>query len=108
VPAELIVLSDDPPALPPSRIEALIAAVREALLNVEKHARAAAVVVTAGRRPGGGVVVAVTDDGPGLPPDHVPGLGLTATAEALGRLGGTLRVASDPEGGTTWRAELPC
>ncbi|MBW0115216.1 GAF domain-containing sensor histidine kinase [Pseudonocardia abyssalis] len=108
VPAELVVLDDVPPDLPRSRHEVLVAAVREALLNVEKHAAASAVVVTAGRRPRGGVVVAVTDDGVGLPPDHVPGLGLTSTADAVGRLGGTVRVVSDPDGGTTWRIDLPC
>jgi signal transduction histidine kinase len=107
VPAELVML-DDLPTLPPSRTEVLVSAMREALLNVEKHARATAVVVTAGHRPGGGIVVAVTDDGIGLPPDHALGLGLTSTADAAGRLGGTLQVTSNPEGGTTWRIELPC
>ena len=46
--------------------------------------------------------------GAGLAPDHVPGLGLTSTADAVGRLGGTVRVVSDPDGGTTWRIDLPC
>jgi signal transduction histidine kinase len=107
VPAELVVLDGDPPALPPSRTEVLVGAVREALLNVEKHARATAVVVTASARPGGGIIVAVTDDGVGLPADHPRGLGLTATGDAVGRLGGVLRVTSDRDG-TTWRVELPC
>lgn len=119
VSAELVML-DDLPTLPPSRTEVLVAAVREALLNVEKHARATAVVVTAGHRPGSvnnrvpnradnrGIVVAVTDDGVGLPPDHAPGIGLTNTADAAGRLGGRLQLTSNPEGGATWRIELPC
>ncbi|MQY18969.1 GAF domain-containing sensor histidine kinase [Nocardia macrotermitis] len=108
VPAEFVLLDDNPPAMAPSRTRVLIAAVREALLNVEKYARASAVVVTISQRPSGGIVVAVTDDGVGLPPDHKPGIGLTTTAEALGRLGGIVRVASDADGGTAWRAELPC
>ncbi|MFF3373728.1 GAF domain-containing protein [Streptomyces sp. NPDC002680] len=108
VPAELVILDGTPPDLPPSRTEVLVGAVREALLNAEKHARATAVVVTAGRRPGGGFVVAVTDDGVGLPPDHTRGVGLNSTADAVGRLGGTLRLTTDPQGGTTWRVELPC
>jgi signal transduction histidine kinase len=107
IPAELVVLDDDPPTLSPTRTEVLVTAVREALLNVEKHARATAVVITAGHHPGR-IVVAVTDEGIGLPPDHAPGIGLTNTTDAARRLGGTLQVTSNPEGGTTWRIELPC
>ncbi|MDX3454543.1 GAF domain-containing protein [Streptomyces sp. ME02-8801-2C] len=107
VPAELIILDEEPAELPASRTEVLLAAVREALLNVEKHARASAVTVSVGRS-GPLLTVAVHDDGVGLGPDHEPGLGLTKSAEALGRLGGTVRVVSDPDGGTIWRARLPC
>ncbi|MDL5156202.1 GAF domain-containing sensor histidine kinase [Actinomycetospora termitidis] len=105
VPAELVML-DDPPSLPPSRTDVVIAGVREALLNVEKHASASAVVVSVARR-AGSLVVAVTDDGVG-PAGTASGLGLTTTSDAVGRLGGTLRVLPDPHGGTTWRLELPC
>ncbi|MEU6697498.1 GAF domain-containing protein [Pseudonocardia sp. NPDC046786] len=107
IPAELVVL-DDPPVLTPDRTDVVVGAVRESLLNVEKHAMASAVVVTAGQRPGGGIVVAVTDDGVGLPPGHRPGLGLTSSADAAGRLGGSVRITSEPDGGATWRIELPC
>lgn len=106
VPAELVVL-DDPPALAPSRAEVVLAAVREALLNVEKHAGASAVVVSVAST-GRGLVVAVTDDGAGLAAGHAPGIGLSTTTDAVRRLGGTLRVVPDPQGGTTWRLELPC
>ncbi|MEE1760373.1 MULTISPECIES: sensor histidine kinase [unclassified Streptomyces] len=106
VPAELVVLDEDPAELPASRSEVLLAAVREALLNVEKHARASAVTVSVGRS--GPLLTVVHDDGVGLGPDHVPGLGLTKSAEALGRLGGAVRLVSDPDGGTIWRARLPC
>jgi signal transduction histidine kinase len=106
VPAELVVL-DDPPALAPSRTEAVVAAVREALLNVEKHADASAVVVSAAVR-SGSLVVAVTDDGVGVGAGHTPGIGLSTSTDAVRRLGGTLRVVPDPQGGTTWRLELPC
>ncbi|MDV7241715.1 MULTISPECIES: GAF domain-containing sensor histidine kinase [Rhodococcus] len=108
VPAELIVLDEDPPVLAPSRTTVLVSAVREALLNIEKHAQAEAVVVTVGNRPGGGIIVAITDDGVGLSPGHTPGVGLSTTAEAIGRLGGTLRMISEFESGTTCRIELPC
>jgi signal transduction histidine kinase len=105
IPAELVIL-DDPPELAPSRTQALIGAVREALLNVEKHARASAVVVTVSKRAGGGIIVAVTDDGAGLGPDHARGVGLANAADAIARLGGTLHVTSDPSGGTAFRIEL--
>jgi signal transduction histidine kinase len=107
LPAELVILDEDPPELAPSRSDVLLTAVREALLNVEKHAHACAVTVSV-RRSGPWLTVAVHDDGVGLRPDHTPGLGLTSTAEALGRLGGSVRVVSDPDGGTAWRARLPC
>lgn len=107
IPAELVVLDEDPPELPASRSEVLVAAVRESLLNVEKHAGASAVTVSV-RRSGPLLTVAVHDDGVGLGPAHDPGLGLAKTAEALGRLGGSVRVVRDPDGGTVWRAQLPC
>lgn len=107
LPAELVILDEDPPELAPSRSDVLLTAVREALLNVEKHAHAAAVTVSMGRT-GPWLTIAVHDDGVGLGPDHTPGLGLTSTAEALARLGGSVRVVSDPDGGTVWRARLPC
>jgi signal transduction histidine kinase len=107
VPAELIILDADPPQLPPSKTAVLVAGVREALLNIEKHASAAAVVVTTSFR-GDMVTVAVTDDGAGLGTAHRPGIGLTSTEEAFARLGGSLNVMSDLTGGTTWRGRLPC
>lgn len=107
LPAELVILDEDPPELAPSRSDVLLTAVREALLNVEKHAQAGAVTVSVQRR-APWLTVAVHDDGVGLRPDHTPGLGLTSTGEALARLGGSVRVVSDPDGGTIWRARLPC
>jgi len=44
----------------------------------------------------------------GADPGTEWGTGLTSTAEALARLGGSVRVVSDPDGGTIWRARLPC
>jgi signal transduction histidine kinase len=96
------------PALPRARIIALADAVREALLNVEKHAAAGSVVVSvfAVR---GGVAVTVSDDGVGLGDDDTrhPGLGLSATAERLARVGGALTVAPGDDGGVTVQAWVP-
>ncbi len=75
---------------------------------MEKHAEASAVVVSVASGPRRTLVVAVTDDGVGLGADHAPGIGLATSTDAVRRLGGTLRVVPDPQGGTTWRLELPC
>ncbi|KWW98155.1 hypothetical protein TH66_23200 [Carbonactinospora thermoautotrophica] len=101
--------------LPPEVASALARAVRVALHNVEKHARASSVVVSAWQE-ADAVVVAVQDDGVG-PPDDLgfaavltsgsPGLGLTALGQRLERLGGDLAVFRNDDGGTTLRARVP-
>ncbi|MCF7549317.1 GAF domain-containing protein [Pseudonocardia sp. WMMC193] len=106
-PAELVML-DDNLALDPTRRDIAVTAVREALHNVEKHAGAHGVVVTVCRRTPERLVIAVTDDGVGMAPDCPQGIGLATTADAVGRVGGLLTLAGDPDGGTTWRIELPC
>jgi signal transduction histidine kinase len=96
------------PTLPRSRIAALADAVREALLNVEKHARAQSVVVTVFATRDG-VAVTVSDDGAGLAHRGTlgAGLGLPATADRLGRVGGTLSIAGNDDGGVTLQAWVP-
>ena len=95
----VIVLTDLPP-LKPALARALIDSVREALLNIGKHANARSVVLTAAATQGG-VIVAVADDGEGLSPtsNGTSGLGLRAAADRLGRLGGRLNVTDNEEGG---------
>jgi signal transduction histidine kinase len=106
-PTRLLVLDDLPP-LHASRTGALSAAVREALLNVEKHARAGSVLVSAFRTRDG-VTVAVHDDGVGPPAvgDEHAGLGLAAAIDRLGRVGGYLTLARNDDGGVTLRAWVP-
>lgn len=106
-PARLLVLDDVPP-LDASRTAALAGVVREALLNVEKHAEAQSVMVSVFRT-SDSATVAVYDDGIG-PPDAAAepsGLGLAAVAERLGRLGGRLTVGRNEDGGVTVRAWVP-
>lgn len=107
-PTRVIVLTDLPP-LKPAMARALIDSVREAFLNVGKHANARSVVLTAAATEGG-VIVAVADDGEGWLPaaDGSPGLGLRASADRVGRLGGRLDVTENEEGGVTFRAWVPC
>jgi signal transduction histidine kinase len=103
--ARLIVLSELP-ALRRSRICALADAAREALLNVEKHARAESVVVTVFALRDG-VAVTVSDDGVGLRAPAAAGLGLVATSARLGRVGGTLTISRNDDGGVTAQAWVP-
>ena len=107
VPARLVVLSDVPP-LGPSTSRALADSVREALLNVEKHARAESVVVTLSAQREG-VAVVVADDGVGMHAEvEGRGLGLQAIGDRLARLGGCASVDSNEDGGMTLRLWVPC
>ena len=107
IPARLLVLDDLPP-LHTSRAGALAAAVREALLNVEKHAQASSVLVSVFRTRDG-ATVAVYDDGVGPPAagDDRGGLGLAAATDGLGRVGGYLTVGRNDDGGVTVQAWVP-
>jgi len=99
----------DLPSLAPARQRLIVGAVREALLNVEKHARATSVAVTISAYDGE-LIVAVTDDGVGLAELEEPdatGLGLPGVADSLAQIGGRLEIRSPSDGGTVWRARLP-
>jgi DNA-binding NarL/FixJ family response regulator/two-component sensor histidine kinase len=92
---------------------ALVAILREALRNVEQHARASRVRVVLRRAPGL-AVLAVADDGTGHRPSadlaalRAAGCcGLAGISERAGRLGGRLTVESRPGGGTRLLAEIP-
>jgi signal transduction histidine kinase len=112
IPVRFVVL-DDPPPLHASRAGALASAVREALLNVEKHAQAHSVLVSVFRNTSGGVTVTVYDDGVG--PEATAkaitkestGLGIAAVTDRLGRVGGQLVIGRNDDGGTTIRATVP-
>jgi len=108
IPVRLLVLDEVPP-LPSGCTHALAGAVREALLNVEKHARASSVLVSLFQA-AEGVAVTVYDDGEGPPaaPREGTGLGLAAATDRLGQVAGTLRVGRNDDGGVTVRAWVPC
>ena len=80
--------------------------VQEALTNAVRHsgARNAKVVV---ERVAESIVVRVADDGRGFDPSHSRGMGILGMEERVKRLGGTLRVESQPGKGATVTAELP-
>ncbi|WP_204043529.1 sensor histidine kinase [Acrocarpospora phusangensis] len=84
---------------------ALYFVAREALANAVRHAAPTrcAVRLRPARK---GFEIMVTDDGPGLPPDARPGVGLTSMRERVEELDGTFTVESGPAG-TVVRAWLP-
>jgi two-component system sensor histidine kinase UhpB len=91
--------------------------IQEALTNVFRHAGATHVEIgvtpAPSRRPGSAapdadaVAVSVRDDGAGLPSDHKQGLGMIGMRERVLALGGTMTVASTPNG-VTVAALVPC
>lgn len=105
VSARLILLTELP-ALSEAVVDALTRVAREALLNVEKHAKASSVVVSVFTAPGR-LVLAVSDDGVGLPAERVAGMGLAVAHERLSRLGGDLLIGAGEDGGVTVQAWAP-
>jgi signal transduction histidine kinase len=78
--------------------------VSEALANAAKHAGATQVAVEV-RETAAVLRVEVADDGAGGA--DAGGSGLRGLADRVEALGGRLRVASPPDGGTVVTAELP-
>lgn len=84
-----------------------LAAVREMLSNVARHARADAAVVTV--TVDEALTVEVTDDGVGPPENPGGGTGLSNLAERARALGGTFQLVSGPDGvgsRAAWRVPL--
>ena len=79
---------------------------QEALNNAVRHSGAKNARVTV-ERAAESIVVRVSDDGHGFDPQRSRGMGLLGMEERIRRLGGTLRVDSHPEKGTTITATLP-
>ncbi|MFI2103680.1 sensor histidine kinase [Isoptericola sp. NPDC019693] len=89
----------------------LLRAAQEALANVRRHAGAHAVTIRLTRDGDDGdapdVRLEVTDDGRGLPPGQVDGLGLAGMRERVSAVGGTLAVEPGAEGGTRVEVHVP-
>jgi two-component system sensor histidine kinase UhpB len=97
-----------PTALPPRQQIELLRIVQEALTNVRKHADATVTRVRADVR-GRDMTIAVSDNGRGFDPATTGdrGLGIQGMEERARLLGGTLRVTSEPQGGTTIEVTVP-
>ncbi len=88
--------------LGPARETALVLALREAVTNVLRHARARSCRISVDRRKGRAVLEVADDGRGGLAPE---GSGLAGMRERIQSLGG--RVARSGDGGHTLRVELP-
>ena len=80
--------------------------VQEAVNNAVRHANARAVEVSV-RKDGQKVNVTVQDDGAGFDTRFMRGLGLLGMEERVRRLGGRLKISSEPGRGTLVHAVLP-
>jgi signal transduction histidine kinase len=85
----------------------IVLLVREALVNVQKHANATSVVITFSVQDAT-LTIVVEDDGVGIdrarPTD---GYGIVSMERRAAALGGRLAIASRPEGGTTLTLTVP-
>lgn len=91
--------------LPPATEVTAFRIVMEAVTNASRHAQASHCAVRLAVD--GALEVCVEDDGCGLAPDHVPGVGLASMCDRASELGGTCSVEPRPGGGTIVRAWLP-
>ena len=101
---------DGLPQLDAGAEDDLLRIVREALVNVERHADATVVRVTAASADdGASFELRVADNGRGFDPASVgPGaFGLRGMGERAALLGGAMRVISKPADGTTVAIRLP-
>lgn len=100
------VASEDVPALPAAVEVAAYRIASEALTNTARHAAARNAAVRLQGSPHA-LLVEVSDDGTGIGPDVVAGVGLRSIRERAGELGGRTEIVCPPAGGTLVRAWLP-
>ncbi|HVX30735.1 MAG TPA: histidine kinase [Nitrolancea sp.] len=96
--------------LPPLPAAIEVAALRvsqEAIMNVVRHARARECIVRLTCPAGSRLVLEVVDDGVGLSPERLPGIGLRSMKERASELGGDCVAESEAGQGTTVRAWFP-
>jgi len=98
--------ADEVPALRADVATALYRIAQEALTNVARHARARHVRVLLAARDGQ-LTLRMEDDGRGIDEAAVAGLGLLGMHERASMLGGEVRVARGPRGGTVVTTRVP-
>jgi len=102
----LVTAADDADDLPDEHKTCIFRLVQEAVNNSARHANARNVEVVV-KREQERVLFSVRDDGAGFDSAQVRGLGLLGMEERVRRLGGSLRLDSQPGRGTTIAVELP-
>jgi signal transduction histidine kinase len=93
------------PPLPAAVEVAAYRIVTESVANAVRHGAPNRCVVSI-EATNGDLVLTIADDGRGIGPDAVPGVGLASMRERAAEVGGALDVSSDT-GGTTVTARLP-
>ena len=93
-------------SLPDEHRTCIYRLVQEAVNNAVRHAKARTIEVAV-RREREKVSVAVQDDGAGFDTRTMRGLGLLGMEERVRRLGGRLKISSEPGRGTLVQAALP-
>jgi signal transduction histidine kinase len=93
-------------SLPDEHRTCIYRLVQEAVNNAVRHAKARTVEVAV-RREDQMVNVTVQDDGAGFDTRFMRGLGLLGMEERVRRLGGRLKISSEPGRGTMVHAGLP-
>lgn len=98
------------PECGPDRSRVLIAAAREALFNVEKHANARSVLISLIALDGV-ITISVADDGEGCSASSEnatgTGIGLRSMTDRVEKIGGELSVVPNEDGGLTVRIRVP-
>ncbi|GGO99555.1 PAS domain-containing sensor histidine kinase [Wenjunlia tyrosinilytica] len=92
-------------ALPDAMAAHLLAALREALSNIARHAHASAARVAV--HAGDELLLEVSDNGRGIDPSVTRSSGLTNLRRRAEKLDGTFEVTRRPEGGTRLRWRIP-
>lgn len=102
------VTADDLGEISPDVEQAVFYCVSEAVQNAAKHAGARAAVVIDVARDGDDIVFTVANDGAGMPPEVIPGRGISGMADRMTALGGSFSPPSPlPFGGVTLGGRLP-